>query len=161
MRRLAVLVVAALAALTVTPPLAVADPPPGDDACPPPDITTSYDNVGFSVNVTLLASGCGAREHRAFSLSGFLDRMEENMGAGYGRVVGCGPYQSSEDMDPDLPPRTYRCELDLSMEHPAEEAAHYDVEVTYPGRSGDETDRVDLYCVSKADSASCSDETPE
>jgi hypothetical protein len=156
------LLVAAVAALCLTPPAfahsTAAASQKAADACPAPEVTSDYDGERFSVHATLLASGCAAREHRQFSLSGWVSRVDDTTGEGHGRVVGCGPFQSSDDMDPDAPPRTYSCDIDLSVEHPAVERAQYEVEVTYPGADGDETVTFDSFCVSSEEGTSCSDE---
>lgn len=162
MRRSPGFLVAAAAALCLTPPAfahstAVASQKVAD-ACPAPEVATDYDAERFSVYATLRASGCPAREHREFSFSAWLNRVDETTGEGHGRVVGCGPFQSGSDMSPEEPARTYRCEVELSLLHPAVEAAHYDVHVTYPGPDGDESVSFDSFCVSSEEGTSCSDE---
>lgn len=163
MRRSSVLLVAAVAALSPIPGASAHDSPPVEDApasCPPPDVVQDYDTERFSVVVTLPATGCPARENRAFSLSAWVSRIDEHVGEGHGRVVGCGPFRSS-DTDAGAPARSYACELDAAIPHPSPEAAHYEVEVTYPGADGEgETVTSESFCVSNEAGTSCSDEHP-
>jgi len=162
MRRVSVFLVAAVAALYPLPASAHGSPPSEDASasCPPPDVFQDYDTERFSVFVTLPTIGCPARENRAFSLSAWVSRVDEKKGEGHGRVVGCGPFRSSDDMDPDEV-RTYSCEVEVSLVHPAVEAADYEVEVTYPGADRNtETITFDSFCVSNEAGTSCSDEHP-
>jgi hypothetical protein len=163
MRRVSVLLVAAVAALSPLPAASAHGAPPAEDAsasCPPPDVVQDYDTERFSVFVTLPAIGCPARENRPFSLSAWVSRVDEKTGEGTGRMVNCGPFQSSDDMDPDEV-RTYSCEIALSLVHPAVEAADYEVEVTYPGADRNlETITFESFCVSNDAGTSCSDEHP-
>ena len=159
MRRFPVLLVAAFAALTVVPSVALADPPndsgQAPDPCPVPEITHDYDAACFTVAATLLASGCPSREHRDFGFSAFITRHDGSTAGGHGRNVSCGPFRSGSDIGPGEPPHTYRCDIDVAMDHPSTEAAQYRVEVTYPGADGDETMAFESFCESNAAGTSC------
>src|SRR5437868_5537063 len=132
MRRLPLLLVAAAAALAVVPSVAVADPPADGgqaaDPCPVPEITHDYDAARFTVHATLLASGCPAREHGKFGLSAFITRHDGSTAEGHGRNVSCGPFRTASDMGPGEPPHTYRCDVEIAMDHPATESAQYQVD---------------------------------
>src|SRR2546425_2492373 len=131
MRRSLALLVAAVAALTAVPSVALADTTgDGDqssDSCPVPEITHDYDAAHFTVQATLVASGCPAREHRNFAFSTFISREDQASEEGHGRAVGCGPFRSGSDMEPGEPPHTYSCNVDVAMDHPSTEAAQYRV----------------------------------
>jgi hypothetical protein len=148
-----------VAALVAIPSTALADPPAdggqASDPCPAPEFTYVYDAVRFTVDASLLASGCPTREHRNFAFSAFISREDQASGEGHGRAVGCGPFRSASDMEPGEPPKTYRCNVDVAMDHPSDEAAQYRIEFTYPGADGAETIGLDLFCESHADGTSC------
>ena len=127
-------------------------------ACPAPEVLRDYDTQRFAVHATLAASGCPAREHRQFTFSAFVSRVAGDSGSGHGRAVLCGPFPSSSDMEPGEGTMRYSCEVDLSVPHAPIEAAHYRVEVTYPGPQNEETVTYDMFCVSNEASASCAEE---
>lgn len=152
-------VFAALAALVLAPPAfahAAAQP---SGACPAPEVVRDYDTRRIAVHATLVASGCPAREHRQFRFSAFVSRDDENSGSGHARAVFCGPFRSSSDMEPGEPTTSYRCDVDLAVPHAPTEAAHYRVEVTYPGPKDEETVAFDTFCVSNEQGASCVEDT--
>ena len=159
MLRPALLLVAAAAAVFVPSAAAAGDAPPAErevSACPAPAVIHEYRPRSFRIQASLEATGCPAREERQFTLSAFISRVDESGGEGHGRAVVCGPFRASDDIDEG---RRYSCDVDLAVAHPRVEAAHYQVEVTYPGGDGEETFGFELFCRSDGATVGCEDDS--
>jgi hypothetical protein len=157
MRKLPVLLVAALAALSPISAASAHGSPTADEAaanCAPPDIVAQYHPDHMSLHVTLSAAGCPTRENRDFSMSAWLDRTEGRYTEGYGQVVACGPYPAS-DAARRPQDRIYVCELHMARDHPSPESASYDISVHFPGADGEETVESHSFCTTGDDGAYC------
>jgi hypothetical protein len=147
-----------LVPVVASPALAHVDrsAPEGESRCPVPTIETNYDVDLLTVDVSLPASGCAAREHRIFELAMTVTRMDNN-GSHDGLDSGttCGPFRSAGDVEPGDPAPQYSCDLAMAVDHPKVEAAQYDIDITYPGDSGDRTVSHVVFCRSDDDAASC------
>ena len=160
MRRFPVLLVAAVAALSPVSAASARSSPSSEEmpeACPAPDMLAKYDADRFAVWVSLPTQGCPTRENGDFYMSLWLDRVDEHTGEGHGRVVPCGPFDSSSDAGADTPDRWDTCELDMWIGHPSPEAASYDLTVTFPGADGEETLEFHWFCTTGDDGVFCSD----
>ena len=150
-----------LAPLTASPALARDDASGAGSGCAIPKVDTQYDVHQLSVFVSLPASGCAAREHSMFDLDTTVTRMDNHGSHDVTeRSTTCGPFRSADDMEPGYPPSSYSCELSIAVDHSKVEAAQYDIDVTYPGDSGERNMTQVLFCRSDSDHASCEDLGP-
>jgi hypothetical protein len=147
-----------LAPLTASPALAGDDSSAAGSGCPVPTVDTDYDVHQLTVHLSLPVSGCAAREHRIFDLDSTVTRMDNN-GSHDGLDAGttCGPFRSASDVGPGEPAPDDSCGLGVAVGHPAVEAAQYDIDITYPGASGERTVTDVVFCRSDGDGASCED----
>lgn len=122
------------------------------EACPAPEVVRDYDTDRFAVAVTLVATGCPQREERQFSLWVSVTRRDNTQAHGSTRGVVCGPFPAASDTETQ---RRYSCDADVAVDHPPFEAAHYRVEVTYPGAHGEEVSVVESFCISDGAGARC------
>lgn len=155
MRRPLILTMAlAVTTLFVVAPAAAHADRPDEvaDPCPRPVVAHGYDTEYFSVAVSLPATGCPAREQRQFPLWVSVTRYDETSAHGATRGVVCGPFRPSSDIEPG---RHYSCDVDIAVDHPPVEAAHYSVEITYPGSGGEEVFAFESFCVSDDFGATC------
>jgi hypothetical protein len=144
----------ALSALFVVTPAAahVDGSDEATDSCPAPEVIDDYDASQFAVAVTLAATGCPQREQRQFPLWVSVTRYDDTSAHGVTSGVLCGPFQAASDIEPG---RRYSCEGGVALDHPPVEAAHYEVEVTYPGGGGEERLAFESFCVSDEAGAGC------
>ena len=156
-----VLLVLAAVPLVVGPSVAHAEGSGGGSPCQVPKVDTHYDVDQLAVDVSLPAGGCPTREHRVFDLDTAVTRMDNNGSRDVsGRSRTCGPYRSAADVGPGEPAPQYRCDLSLAVDHPQVEVAQYDVDITYPGASGDRTWDMVLFCRSEGGNAACEMNAP-
>jgi len=153
-----------LVPLTASPALAGNDASGAGSGCAIPKVATQYDAHQLTVFVSLPASGCAAREHRIFDLDMTVTRMANHWSHDVSDwTTTCGPFRSADDAEPGYPPGQYSCNLSAALDHPNVEVAQYNVDLTYPGASGERTVTAVAFCRSDADNASCEDVrmTPE
>jgi hypothetical protein len=157
MRR-SLLLLAALP-LLFAPPAFADDETPAErpSVCRVPDVELSYDTETFTALFSLPASGCKSREHRIFTLSAMISRLDHEDGRdATERSVHCGPFRSADDVEPGDAEPNYSCDLAVFLAHPTtEENAQYDLEVTYPGAAAERTLRLFTFCTSDGKTASC------
>jgi hypothetical protein len=147
-------VLAAVPLVVVAPAVAHAGSPDGESPCQVPTIETQYDADKFMVQVSLPASGCAAREHRMFELATTVTRMDNNGSHDVSdRSTMCGPFRSAADVEGDA--GQYGCDLSVAVDHPNVEAAQYDIDITYPGATGDRTMSDVVFCRSDGGTGSC------
>lgn len=141
-----------MSTLAVAAPAAAHEPAPVDDeACPAPEVVVSdYDLSQFAASATLAATGCPAREQRQFPFWLSVTRYDDTSAHGSTRGVLCGPFRPSPDSG-----ATYSCDVDVVLDHPDVEQAHYTVEATYPGPDTEETIAFEVLCISKDGSYGC------
>ena len=159
------LLLAAVPLILAPPAMAGTDKHEGEaekaeSVCRQPEVTHSYGTNQMAVQVKLPASGCASREHSMFMVSAQVTRSDVFGPQGsVWRSVRCGPFLAAEDQDPEYPPAEYFCDLVVTLEHPAVETNHYQIEVTYPGATAERTLTLNLACTSDGKSAVCDKET--
>jgi len=154
--RKVLLALAAVPLLVAPAASAHGDSPDGESRCSAPTIDTQYSLDQLRVFVSLPASGCAAREHRMFELAATVTRMDNNWSHDVSDwSTMSGPFRSADEVEPGYPPGQYSCDLSVAVDHPKVEAAQYDIDVTYPGDSGDRTVSDVVFCRSDGDNASC------
>lgn len=155
MHRSSLWLFAAAAAVSFTGPAVAHETRPSSEngyPCPTPAVIYEYGDETFAIRASLKASGCPSRYDRQFTMSAFISRVDDAGGEGHGRAITCGPFRPSTDAENG---RSYSCEIDLAVDHPRVEAAHYEVEVTYPGAHGEETFGFAMFCRTDDEWAGC------
>ena len=118
--------------------------------------SASTDTQAFTAVVSLPATGCHSREHRIFTLSASISRLDPEGGRDIAdRSVECGPFRSADDVEPGDAQPNYMCDLAVSIDHPEVETVQYDVEISYPGADATRTMRLFAFCTSDGNTASC------
>ena len=106
--------------------------------------------------MSLPASGCHSREHRIFTLSAMISRLDNGGGRDVTDwSVDCGPFRAASDFEPGAEAPQYFCDLGVALDHPPVETAQYDVEVTYPGAAAERATRLFSFCTSDGETATC------
>ena len=125
--------------------------------CRVPDVELNYDTQTFTAVVFLPASGCRSREHRQFTLTASIARLDNQGGRDVvERTTVCGPFRSADEFEPGYAPPQYSCNLAVFLDHPEmEQGIQYDVEVTYPGAAAERTMQLFTFCTSDAERAYC------
>jgi hypothetical protein len=67
----------------------------------------------------------------------------------------CGPFRSAADTEPGEAPPRYSCDVDVAVDHPEVENSQYDVDVSFPGATGDRTATLVAFCTSDGDTSTC------
>ena len=145
-----------LAPLSASPALGQPErsAPEGGSRCPVPTVGTEYDVHEFVVHVSLPVSGCAARQHRVFDLDSTVTRIDNDGSRdGLGGGTTCGPFPSPGDTEDAEPEDS--CGSGTAVNHPPVEAAQYDIDITYPGATGDRTVTDVMFCRSDGHHVSC------
>jgi hypothetical protein len=159
------LLLVAAVPLFLAPPALAGDDHEGEaetaeSHCRVPEIDHHYNPENLSVHVKLPATGCASREHSMFMVSTQVTRSDVfGPQESVWRSVRCGPFRSAADQAGDEAPAEYFCDLDVTFEHPKVETNDYEVEVTYPGATAEETRTLMLACTSDGKAAVCDKET--
>ena len=158
---LAVVPIVAVPVVIAPSALAEGSGPHGHLACPSATVDTAYDTGVLSVDVSLPASGCAAREHRTFELAATVTRMDNHGSHDVtDRSTMCGPFRAASDAGPGQPAPDDSCDVSFVVDHPEVEAAQYDIDITYPGAEGQRTMSTVLFCRSADGAAACETNAP-
>lgn len=128
--------------------------------CREPTAVRDYDGQSLTYKLAVDLSGCEWWDHSPIQLAAGLNRFD---GAGEhgamsfalcgGRIVTTDDGETRREGNPT-------CEVDVTIEHPALDLAHYRGEVTYPWRGGDRTVTFDAVCAAVGSLAGCRDTDP-
>lgn len=159
MRPLARLAVTLAAAVPVVPVFATqswgatAEPAP---QCAEPVAVVDYQAGAMTYSMEIDLTGCDWWTSDYLELNGSLDRIS---GGGPERVAGSSgchllSAEPAEGPPPDPEP-VRQCDIELVLEHPSLELAHYQGEITYPGPNGNESQRFAAWCGTVAGLSGC------
>lgn len=161
MRKFSLSAIAVVLALALTgAPAAMAAPVAKAAAqgseCREPMPVREYDGQSITYKLAIDLTGCEWWDHSPIQLVASLNRFD---GAGEhgalsfaicgGRILTTDDGETRE-VDPT-------CEVDVAIEHPPLDLAHYRGEVTYPWRGGDQTETFEAVCGGAGPLATCRD----
>jgi hypothetical protein len=125
--------------------------PAGSPGCPLPSPQRSYDDSQLHYQMGVDLSGCDWWDGSPIQLEATLERIDPAGGEGATRIVRCATpliaADAGDDPQPDVSsPRSGRCDVAVTVDHPPVDWAHYHGEITFPWRGGQRTVSFDAAC---------------